>query len=440
MAVLNSLSENLDSFSSAERRRLLSGLAAEFVRLQDPKRASRLWAQLVEQEPNDIELRLNLLDLAFQTANSDDIDTTIKEIERIEGNDGSLAPICHVQSLIWQADRAIDTAPEEAQRLRTKARAYLNELVAHRPELPAIPVALAQLEQQELRQLEQQELRQGQVGPDELTERQIYEKEESIIRSYRRAIDLGQRSSAIVRETVKLLFKHKRGNEAVDLVNSIPVASQLASDLGRQALSFAVENRDFQRAEEIARKAVAAKPADLQERVLLVQLLLNRGRLAEAETVLREAVNLSKADPDRWVVLVQFLINTKQQAKAAQAVNDAEAALPREQAPLALAQCCAQIGKSYEGSNEGQMKGWYDRAKGWYEKAVAAHPDDMMIARRLTEFYVQTKQLDEVEAQLDPILKSAANPQNAEIKAWARRTLALALAFSTDPQRWRRRA
>ena len=227
--------------------------------------------------------------------------------------------------------------------------------MARRPELPAIPVALAQLEQQELRQ--------GQVRPNELTEGQIYEKEESIIRSYQRAIDLGQRSSAIVRKTVKLLFKHKRGNEALDLVNSIPVASQLASDLGRQALLFAVENRDFQRAEEIAANAVKAKPADLQERVLLVQILLNRGRLAEAETVIREAVNLSRADSDRWILLVQFLVLTKQQAKAAQAVNDAEAALPREQAPLALAQCCFQIGKSYEGSNEGLMKRWHDRAK-----------------------------------------------------------------------------
>ena len=116
--------------------------------------------------------------------------------------------------------------------------------MARRPELSAIPVALAQLEQQELRQ--------GQMRQDELTTGQIYEKEESIIRSYRRAIDLGQRSSAIVRETVKLLFKHDRGNEAFDLVNSIPMAAQLAGDLGRQVVAFAVENRDFQRAEEFA--------------------------------------------------------------------------------------------------------------------------------------------------------------------------------------------
>ena len=58
-------------------------------------------------------------------------------------------------------------------------------------------------------QLEQQELYQGNLSDNEMQE-----KEESIIHFYRRAIDLGERSSAIVRETVKLLFRHKRGSEA----------------------------------------------------------------------------------------------------------------------------------------------------------------------------------------------------------------------------------
>ena len=59
-----------------------------------------------------------------------------------------------------------------------------------------------------LAELELQELRHG-----GLTEGEIDAKEESIIRSFRRAIDLGQRSPLIVRETVRLLFKQKRGSE-----------------------------------------------------------------------------------------------------------------------------------------------------------------------------------------------------------------------------------
>ena len=127
---------------------------------------------------------------------------------------------------------------------------------------------------------------------------------------------------------MKLLFKNKRGSEALDLLNSIPVESQLASDLGRQASQFAVENRDFQRAEEIARKAVAANPADFQERLWLVQILVDSGRQAEAETEIRQAIDLSKSDPDRWITLVQFMVFTKQPEKAAKAIKEAEAALP----------------------------------------------------------------------------------------------------------------
>ena len=146
-----------------------------------------------------------------------------------------------------------------------------------------------------------------------LTEREIYEKEESIIRSYRRAIDLGQRSSAIVRETVKLLFKHKRGSEALDLVNSIP--GRIAARQRSRAAGTHVRGRKSRfpacrgdRAKGRCRKTGRSSGA----RILLIQILLNRGRSAEAETVIREAVDLSKTDPDRWIVLVQFLVLTKQ--------------------------------------------------------------------------------------------------------------------------------
>ena len=54
--------------------------------------------------------------------------------------------------LIWQAERAADKDPQEAVRLRTKARVLLNELASRRADWSVIPVALAQLEQQELRQ------------------------------------------------------------------------------------------------------------------------------------------------------------------------------------------------------------------------------------------------------------------------------------------------
>ena len=296
----------------------------------------------------------------------------------------------------------------------------MNELASRRPAWSVIPLASAQLEQQELSQ-------------GNLTDEEVQAKEETIIHAYRRAVDLGQRSSAIVRETVKLLFKNKRGSEALDLLNSIPLESQLAGDLGRQASKFAVENRDFQRAADIARKMVDAAPGDFQERLWLVQILLSSGRQADAETEIRKAVDLAKTDSDRWITLVRFMIITKQLEKARKAIKDAEVVMPPDQAPLALAQCCEMLGKAYEQSDDGAMKEWYAEAGEWYEKAETAHPDDFSIMRRLANFYRQTKQIVEAEAQLNAILKGSGKLQNAERVAWARRTLADVL--STDRRR-----
>jgi cellulose synthase operon protein C len=417
---LNDLSQNLELFSKDQRRTLLNSLAFDFLRLQDLQGASRLWSRLVEQDPNDLDLRLKLLDVAFQTANSNEIEKNIKQIEQLEGSEGFQSRRGRARYLIWQAERAAANEPEEALRLRTKARVLLNELLSRRSDSPVIPMALAQLEQQELRQ-------------GSLSDQEIQAKEESIIRFYRRAIELGERSPAIMRETVKLLFKNKRGSEVIDLLHSLPEESQLAGDLERQAVASAVESKDFQSAKEIARKAVAANPADFQERLSLVRILMASDHPSEAETVIREAIDLSKNDPDRWIALVKVLLLNKHLVEAAKAIKDAEASLPKSEAPLTLAQCCELMGKACEKIED--QKQWYALAKGWYEKAQAIHPDDLSIPRRLTNFFLQTKQIAEVEAQLDAILKRGARPQNAETVAWARRTLALTLA--SDPQRVR---
>ena len=68
--------------------------------------AIQLWSRLAEQEPNDLELRLTLLDLAFQTANGDEIDKNIKQIGEIEGSTGLLGRFCQVRYFIWQAEQS----------------------------------------------------------------------------------------------------------------------------------------------------------------------------------------------------------------------------------------------------------------------------------------------------------------------------------------------
>ena len=139
---LERLGQNLEPFSKEDRRKLLNGLASELLRQQDLQGAIRLWSRLAEQEPNDLELRLTLLDLAFQTANSDEIDKNIKQIGEIEGSDGLLGRFCQVHYLIWQAEQASAQGPARSPATADQARVLLNELASRRPDWSVIPLAL----------------------------------------------------------------------------------------------------------------------------------------------------------------------------------------------------------------------------------------------------------------------------------------------------------
>ena len=111
------------------------------------------------------------------------------------------------------------------------------------------------------------------------------------------------------------------------------------------------------------------------------------------------------------------MVNTKQLAKAQKAIKDVEAFMPPDQVPLTLAQCSEMMGKAYEQSDTEAMKEWYARATEWFEKAKAAHPDDFSIVRRLTSFYLQTKQIAKAEVELNSILKESAGSENAETRS-----------------------
>ena len=186
-------------------------MAVEYLRHEDLQAASRLWSRLAEQLPNNIDLRLKLLELVFQMADKDEADQNIKpnkdkieknieqqaadkdkieqiikQIEKIEGSEGLMGRYCRVSYLVWQAQRASDKTQQE--QLRTEAHQGINELMSRRGDWSLVHLLLARLDEQELVQ--------AQVGLDE---KQKQVKLESIINSYLRAVELGHRDSNTVR-------------------------------------------------------------------------------------------------------------------------------------------------------------------------------------------------------------------------------------------------
>ena len=406
-AALNGLAEGLEIFPKESRRALLATLATELSRQQDYQGAARMWSRLAELDPESLDPRLQLFALALEAADTAKITRQIEAIEKIDSMHGRY---CQVEYLIWQAGRAEDKA--ERERLRTDARALLTELKTHRPDWAPIPLASAKMEEQELAQ-------------EGLDEAQKQEKLESLVTTYVRAIDLGVRNTTVLRRTIQLLFATGRGNEALQLMNQIPAVFQFVNP--RLASRYAIEHRDFQKAEEIARNAVKARPDDFQERIWLVKILIDSGKLPEAEAEIRTALAEAKTDSSRWVItLVEFLVLTGHPQEAEREVRKAEASL--SQTPLALAQCCETLGRSYQGSNKpDQAKPWYVEARQWFVKAKAGQkdPNDLTIDRQVAAFFLRTNQIAEAQKQLQEIVNRKDGAQGKATVAWAKRSLAL---------------
>jgi tetratricopeptide (TPR) repeat protein len=417
IAALNELGRGLESFSREDRRRLLTALADDLVRLKDSKGAAAVLAQLARDEPQNLQPQLRLFELALQSGDAKQAEEQLGEIERRDRDSGHLSRAAY---LAWKARGATD--PAARQKARDEARGLLTELRTQHPDQVKIPLALARLDEEE--SADAGAARDAR-GPEKL---------ESAIALYRQAIQIGQRDPALVRHYIQLLFRAGRGGEALDFYNQMPSIGQYAGDLGRAVADFAVANRDYQQAEEIAKKAVADNPGDFQARVWLSQVLMGERKNEEAEKVLRQGLDAGKAEPDRWITLVRFLTLTRQFDKAEQAVRAAEAPLAAK--PLALAQCCEVVGKAIELSDPDRAKEWYGQARGWFEKAQQAlkDPADLTVKRQFAKFLLDTNAAAEAEGLFKDILKQTGDGKSPALATWARRGLAQAYVGGKPPR------
>ena len=147
-----------------------------------------------------------------------------------------------------------------------------------------------------------------------------------------------------------------------------------STDMSRLSTSVALQQKEFDRAVETARKAAAGSKS-YENHLWLGQVLGVVGRQAksdgqakkaqeisaEAEKAYRRAVEIEPKVAVTWVALIQFLSANGAKDQAEQAINEASQKIPAKQAPLALAQC-------YEAMQN------FDAAQKKYAAALAAAP------------------------------------------------------------------
>ncbi len=84
---LQKWAENVDRFSDAERVQLWSGLAAAATLANNPQYAKQLLQRIAEKDPDNIQVRYQLLEQALRGNNDADLEQALKEVERVAGQD-----------------------------------------------------------------------------------------------------------------------------------------------------------------------------------------------------------------------------------------------------------------------------------------------------------------------------------------------------------------
>lgn len=392
--LLQTVAAGVAELPEAERGALWQALGNAYQRLDHPTQARDLWRQAAQAQPENVQLRLLLLELGREMGDEAAMVDASEQIKKLLGSRSAEWNYAEALRRVWKASQESQAAAllQEATQLLTTAR----EL---RPTWPQVAHLEAEIA-----------LRQG--NPDEA------------IRAYQRARSLGPLTPQDLQRLVTLLASRQRSEEARQLLSEFDDGT-LSPELKRMRAELALHAGDRESALKMAEALVAgsSQPSDY---LWYGKFLLQAQRGEEGIAALRHAVELSPKTPQERLMLIAGLIHA---GKATEARAEAEAlskALPAEAVPSALAQAYHLLGDR-------------PQAEAQYRAAVTAEPDDLDRQLQLASFYVQGAQddrglLPKAQEQLRTILASAGRDaaKNAELLATARRLLAVVLANSGD--------
>lgn len=389
-AALAELKQNVDKFSVEEQPQLLAGLAEAFQRVGEPREAELLWRLYLEQKPQNLRVRQLLFEQALSAGDRSGMEKAVADLKEAEGEEGVYWRSCAAVALLARG-RA-----EGAQTVAAEVRGLVEEIRQRRAKWARVAVL-----EGELAELE------GKL-------------EEAVVK-YQQAIDQGERSPRVIQRTVELLNQTKQYRAGDQLIARLSESAVLGDALRWLTAETALRANDFDRAEAVARAAVAANSEDYRRHLWLGQVLAAAGKLEAAEEALLRATDLGKTAPEAWIVLVQLQVRRDRSAAEA-TIQKVRERVPAELIPLTLGPCLEALGER-------------EQAQEQYQTALAARPTDPTVMRVVALFHLRDGQPMRAEEILRKMISPGLKVPEP-LAAWARRALAVTMA-GPDYQRFK---
>lgn len=367
---------------------LLEALAVASLRLGEVEQSRSLWKQLAEAQPDNIRIRMILIDLALAAAEPDEVRDHVDAMRRIEGPDGLLWRYAEAIVMLDRSGRGDDQALRLA---RDRAR----EINVRSPEWWGSYAITAQIAE-----------RQGQI--DVATQ------------NYQLAVERGANQPTLARRLVGLLYQQQQFDEIDRVVEILERRNAGLADLTLIEAMNALRRGEVDRGIALARRILPEDSTNAADHLFVGRMMVYSGRLDDAEPVLRRAIELDPADPVAWLSYAECLLRLGREEQTRELLDQATEAVEDSQRSLLHARLNDLLGDE-------------DEARSSYEAALRQRPHDLGTLRAAIEFAVRTGDSDQASTLLERFNDPQLQPTGADL-AWANRIRSTMLLASGDPE------
>ena len=345
-----------------------------FYSLGDNDVAISYLLKAAEAGPDDVKIRLNLIEVGRQMGNDKLMSQMVDDMRRIMGPGSDEALYADAARSFGQISKAYlnhataggnqpSLEPDEKQKLESAIK-ILDKVSRARPDWYQVALVLA---------------------PAEL----LAGNTDAAIDHYKQALKVGPADPRVIKVVSQLLIHTGRTSEAesiIDLVGGRDKMKEL--HLGEFVVDADVAKGDLT---DALKEAVTEVPEDTKDpfgQLRVGRLYAKAGDAENAEKRFRQAVKTGPELPETWLTLVEHLVRNKKREEASSALMQAHKQAPEELVNFVLSQGYETIGEDV-------------LAEQYYHAAIDANPNEMAPHKLLAVFLMRRNRSEEAQGSDD---------------------------------------
>lgn len=363
---------------------VLKQLAMAWLQFENMEEADRIYTQIIQFEPENIGIKIQLFDLARKSDNEQKMNAEMERIRREIGTSSPEYRYCQATRAIWEYSKK----PDNPEKLRM-AKDQLAIAQQLRPSWVYIPRAQAEIA--------------------------ILEKDYNSAISYLYRVDqVGTLTTQQLNLLIRLLYLESRDPEVKQLI-----ARKREANLAVDAAMMSVEAlaNSGEGDEAVRRGSEIIDSNNPKDHLWIGHIALRAKDYRKAEDAFRKVTEIAPENPNGWLSLLQVQKIQSIDVPKDEFIAKVTAAVPEKKLPLCLA-------KAY------QLFGDAKEAEKTFLQAVSMDPSNLEVLFSVSQFYMCTTHPELAVPYLKKMsdLITADRRLNMETKnqqlAWTRRSLA----------------